>query len=82
MLIIISLEESNLTRVSILEPSSWTPGHLHRLEADDGKIYHYLQYGDVKAAFLGNGTHFKNIEVKARVFPGQFLLVEKGKLLP
>jgi hypothetical protein len=63
-------------------PHSCTLGHLHHLEADDGKIYHYLQYGDGKAAFLGNGTHFKNIEVKARVFPGQFLLVEKGKLLP
>ena len=63
-------------------PHSCTLGHLHHLEADDGKIYHYLQYGDGKAAFLGNGTHFKNIEVKARVFPGQFLLVEEGKLLP
>jgi hypothetical protein len=63
-------------------PHSCTLGHLHHLEADDGKIYHYLQYGDGKAAFLGNGTHFKNIEVKARVFPGQFLMVEKGKLLP
>ena len=57
-------------------------GHLHHLEAGDGKVYHYLQSGDGKPAFLGEGTHFKNIEVKARVFPGQFLLVEKGKLLP
>ena len=63
-------------------PHSCTLGHLHHLEADDGKIYHYLQYGDGKAAFLGDGTHFKNVEVKARVFPGQFLLVERGKLLP
>ena len=63
-------------------PHSCTLGHLHHLEAGDGKIYHYLQYGDGKAAFLGNGTHFKNVEVKARVFPGQFLLVEQGKLLP
>ena len=63
-------------------PHSCTLGHLHHLEANDGKIYHYLQYGDGKAAFLGNGTHFKNVEVKARVFPGQFLLVERGKLLP
>jgi hypothetical protein len=63
-------------------PHSCTLGHLHHLEANDGKIYNYIQYGDGKAAFLGNGSHFKNIEVKARVFPGQFLLVEKGKLLP
>ena len=63
-------------------PHSCTLGHLHHLEADDGKIYHYLQYGEGKAAFLGDGTHFKNVEVKARVFPGQFLLVESGKLLP
>jgi hypothetical protein len=57
-------------------------GHLHHLEANDGKIYQYLQYADGKSAFLGEGTHFKNVELKARVFPGQFLLVEKGKLLP
>jgi hypothetical protein len=63
-------------------PHSCTLGHLHHLEADDGKIYHYLQYGDGKAAFLGHGTRFKKIEVKARVFPGQFLLVQDGKLLP
>jgi len=52
------------------------------LEADNGKVYHYLQYGDGKSAFLGNGSHFKNVEVKARMFPGQFLLVERGKLMP
>jgi hypothetical protein len=63
-------------------PHSCTLGHLHHLEADDGKIYHYLQYGDGKTAFLGQGTHFRNVEVKARVFPGQFLLVKRGKLLP
>jgi hypothetical protein len=63
-------------------PHSCALGHLHHLEASDGKIYHYLQYGDGKAAFLGQGTHFKNVEVKARVFPGNFLLVERGKLLP
>ena len=63
-------------------PHSCALGHLHHLEANDGKIYHYLQYGDGKSAFLGNGTHFRNVELKARVFPGQFLLVERGKLLP
>jgi hypothetical protein len=61
-------------------PHSCTLGHLHHLEADDSKIYNYLQYGDGKAAFLGNSSHFKNVEVKARVFPGQFLLVERGKI--
>jgi hypothetical protein len=61
-------------------PHSCTLGHLHHLEADDGKIYNYLQYRDGKAAFLGHGTHFRNVEVKARVFPGQFLLVEQGKI--
>jgi hypothetical protein len=63
-------------------PHSCTLGHLHHLEADDGKIYQYPQYGDGTTAFLGNKTHFRNIEVKARVFPGQFLLVENGKILP
>jgi hypothetical protein len=63
-------------------PHACTLGHLHHLEADDGKIYNDLQYGDGKAAFLGDGTHFKNVEVKGRMFPGQFLLVERGKLLP
>jgi hypothetical protein len=63
-------------------PHSCTLGHLHHLEATDGKVYHFIQSGDGKSAFLGEGTHFKNVEVKARVFPGQFLLVEKGKLLP
>ena len=61
-------------------PHSCTLGHLHHLEADDGKVYNYLQYGDGKAAFLGDGSHFKNVEVKARVFPGHFLLVERGKV--
>ena len=62
-------------------PHSCTLGHLHHLEADDGKVYNYIQFGDGKAAFLGNSSHFKNVEVKARVFPGQFLLVERGKIL-
>ena len=61
-------------------PHSCTLGHLHHLEATDGKIYQYLPYGDGRAAFLGEGTHFKNVEVEARAFPGNFLLVQKGKL--
>jgi len=63
-------------------PHSCTLGHLHHLEDDDGMIYQYFQYGYGKSAFLGDGTHFKNVELRARVFPGQLLLVEKGKLLP
>ena len=63
-------------------PHSCSLGHPHHLEADDRKICHFLRYGDDKAAFLGNGTNFKNVELKARVFPGQFLLVERGKLIP
>jgi hypothetical protein len=63
-------------------PHSCTLGHLHHLEADDGQIYNYIQYGDGKPAFLGEGSHFKNVEVKARVFPGHFLLVERGKIAP
>jgi hypothetical protein len=63
-------------------PHSCTSGHLHHLEAKDGKIYHYLEHGDGKEAFLGNGTNFKNVELKERVFPGQFLLVERGKFIP
>jgi hypothetical protein len=62
-------------------PHSCTLGHLHHLEANDGKVYNYIQSGDGRAAFLGDGTPSKNIEVKARLFSGQFLLVEKGKLL-
>ena len=63
-------------------PHSCTLGHLHHLEADDGKIYNYLPYGDGQAAYLGQGTHFKKIAVKARLYPGQLLRVEEGQLLP
>jgi hypothetical protein len=63
-------------------PHSCTLGHLHHLEADDGRIYNYLPYGDGQAAYLGQGTHFKKIAVKARLFPGQLLRVEEGQLLP
>ena len=59
-------------------PHSCELGHLHHLEAEDGKIYHYLQFSKGKEAFLGHGSHFKSIEVSARVFPGQFLLVQNA----
>jgi hypothetical protein len=63
-------------------PHSCTLGHLHHLEADDGKIYNYLPYGDGQTAYLGQGTHFKRIGVRARLFPGHLLRVEEGQLLP
>ena len=63
-------------------PHSCTLGHLHHLEAEDGNIYNYLPYGDGQAAYLGQGTHFKKIAVKARLFPGHLLRVEEGQLLP
>jgi hypothetical protein len=62
-------------------PHSCTLGHLHHLEANDGKVYNYIQSGDGRAAFLGDGTHSMNVELKARLFSGQFLLVEKGKIV-
>ena len=57
-------------------PHSCALGHLHHLEDMDGRIYHYLQFAEGKDAFLGSGSHFKNVEVKARVMPGNFLLVQ------
>ena len=61
-------------------PHSCSLGHLHHLEADDGKTYHYLQIAQGKDTFLGHGTHFKAVEVEGRVFPGQFLLIDKMKV--
>jgi hypothetical protein len=57
-------------------PHSCELGHLHHLEADDGRIYHYLQFASGKETFLGEDSHFKPVEVSARVLPGQFLLVQ------
>ena len=58
-------------------PHSCQLGHLHHLQGDDGLIYHYLQYGDAQKAYLGKGSHFKQVTVKAKVLPGQYLLVEE-----
>lgn len=58
-------------------PHSCELGHLHHLEADDGKIYHYLQFASGKDTFLGKDSHFQPVEVTARVLPGQYLLVER-----
>ena len=58
-------------------PHSCQLGHRHHLEASDGKIYHYLQYGDAQKAYVGDGYHFKQVAVKATVLPGQYLLVNE-----
>ncbi len=57
-------------------PHSCKLGHLHHLEASDGKIYHYLQFGNARDVFLGKGYHFKDVVVKAKALPGHYLLVE------
>lgn len=57
-------------------PHSCKLGHLHHLETADGKIYHYLQFGKAKDAFLGKDSHFKKLIVKGKLLPGNFLLVE------
>ncbi len=51
-------------------------GHYHYLQADDGKIYHYLQTAAGRDAFKGTGSHFKRVEVTGIVLPGQFILAE------
>jgi hypothetical protein len=58
-------------------PHSCALGHLHHLEAEDGLTYNYLQVAQGKEAFLGQGSHFKSVEIQGKVFPGHFLLVEK-----
>lgn len=58
-------------------PHSCKLGHLHHLQTTDGKIYHYLPVGEGSAAFLGKGSHFQKVEVQAKLFPGNFLLVER-----
>ena len=57
-------------------PHSCLLGHLHHLEAENGKIYHYLPFAQGQDIFLGKDSHFKAVEVEGRVFPGQFLLLD------
>ncbi len=57
-------------------PTSCNLGHLHHLEAKDGKTYHYIHSASGKNAFLGKDCHFKKVTVAAKLFPGNFLLVE------
>lgn len=81
----VSLSGTNLCQcgldVSDL-PHSCKLGHLHHLQAADGKIYHYLPIGDGPTVFLGKGSHFKKVEVQAKLFPGNFLLVERISVQP
>ena len=56
-------------------PHSCQLGHLHHLQASDGKIYHYLQYGEAQKTYLGIDSHFRPVGVKGRLLPGQYLLV-------
>jgi len=57
-------------------PKTCKLGHLHHLQTPDGKIYHYLQTKNAQPLFQGVNSHFKTLEVKARLLPGQYLLVE------
>jgi hypothetical protein len=61
-------------------PHSCQLGHLHHLEATDGRIYHYLQFARGQDFFLGKGSHFKAVRVKARVLPGNYLVVESAEV--
>lgn len=57
-------------------PHNCRLGHLHHLEAADGLIYSYLQFGPGKDLLLGRGSHFKKLTVQARLLGGRYLLVE------
>ena len=59
-------------------PHSCTLGHLHHLEAEDGKIYHYLKNDTGAGLFAGKDSHFKAVEVRGRLFPGHYLSIEKA----
>ena len=63
-------------------PHSCALGHLHHLEAEGGLIYHCLPSARGKEAFLGRGSHFRPVEIRARVLPGQFLLVGDVAVVP
>jgi hypothetical protein len=61
-------------------PHSCQLGHLHHLQARDGKIYNYLPVGRGSELHQGKGSHFQSVEVKARLFPGNLLLVDAAKV--
>lgn len=47
-------------------------GHLHHLQTEDGKIYHYLAPEKSKDMSL----HFKKLKVDALLFPGNFIFIK------
>jgi len=57
-------------------PHNCQLGHLHHLEAEDGRIYHYLPFLKGGDTFLGTGSHFKAVTIRGKEFPGGYLLVE------
>ena len=61
-------------------PHSCKLGHLHHLETADGRIYHYLQFARGQDFFLGKESHFKPVAVKARLLPGNYLLVSAAQV--
>ncbi len=61
-------------------PHSCKLGHLHHLEGKNGNFYHYLLDPQGIALFLGQGSHFKEVTVAARLFPGNYIKVETAKL--
>lgn len=48
-------------------------GHLHHLQTEDGKIYHYLEPDKSKDMKL----HFKKMKVDALLFPGNFIKIKE-----
>lgn len=45
------------------------------------ELYHYLQSAKGQGLFPGKGSHFKKVEVKGRLLPGNFLVVEQGEVV-
>jgi hypothetical protein len=61
-------------------PRSCELGHLHHLEAMDGRIYHYLRSMQGEQLFLGQGFHFQPVAVRGRLLPGNYLLVQEAQV--
>ena len=61
-------------------PNSCRLGHIHHFESNEGKIYHYLQYGDGGHLLRGNRTHLKVITLDAMALPGNYLLINAARL--
>lgn len=48
-------------------------GHIHHLQTEDGKIYHYLEPDKSKDMKL----HFKKMKVEALLFPGNYIKIKE-----